>query len=134
MPNQYSGRSGVAGRASSSRRGNWLISVLMLAIAFVALNIKLVNGKAAPLWDADTFFAPAFTLIADHARVGRIALWNPWQSGGYPEYADPEVGASSPSLVLVGAITGGTEAGFQFPTGFCFGSSVYWGWSFWPGT
>ena len=116
MTNQYGGRSGVAGHASSSRGRNWLISVLMLAIAFVALNIKLVNGKGAPLWDADTFFAPAFTLIADHARVGRIALWNPWQSGGYPEYADPEVGAASPVLVLVGAITGGTEAGFR----------VYW--------
>ncbi len=116
MPNPHDGRSGVPGRASSSRARNWLISVLMLAIAFVALNIKLVNGKVAPLWDADSFFAPAFTLIADHARVGRIALWNPWQSGGYPEYADPEVGAASPVLVLVGAITGGTEAGFR----------VYW--------
>lgn len=115
MPNQSDGSSGGI-RASSSRRRNWALSVLALAIAFISLNIKLVNGKGAPLWDADSFFAPAFTLIADHARVGRIALWNPWQSGGYPEYADPEVGASSPSLVLVGAITGGTEAGFR----------VYW--------
>jgi len=78
-------------------------------------NLTIVTGAEAPTWDAAVFFAPEFTLIADHARAGRL-LWNPWASGGEPDTAEPQVGAASPITVFLGAIAGGTERGFR----------VYW--------
>lgn len=98
---------------SSNWLRSWFIAALLLAVVFLVANFKLVNGRAAPIWDAESFFAPAFTLIADHARAGQIALWNPWESGGSPDHAEPELGALSPVTIFVGAITGGTEAGFR---------------------
>src|SRR5262245_26295080 len=95
---------------------SWRIPALLLLLVFVVLNFNLVNGKGAPLWDAYAYFAPAFTLVADHARAGSLVLWNPWTSGGTPDVADPEAGTASPLQVLVGAIMGGTELGFR----------VYW--------
>ena len=91
----------------------WLGVALLLAVVFGLCNFKIVTGRGAPIWDGSEFFAPAFTLIADHARTGRIVLWNPWESGGSPEYAEPEFGVTSPICILVGAIMGGTESGFR---------------------
>jgi hypothetical protein len=92
---------------------DWLLAGLLLAIVFLISNFQIVNGRGAPIWDAQEFFAPDFTLIADHARAGRIVLWNPWESGGAPDYAEPELGVTSPVAISIGAITGGTELGFR---------------------
>jgi|SRR5215472_13383180 len=92
---------------------SWLLAAVMLAAVFITTNFPLVSGKQAAIWDAQTFFAPAFTLIADHARAGRIVLWNPWQSGGSPDYAEPELGNLSPIQMAIGVLAGGTEAGFR---------------------
>jgi hypothetical protein len=90
----------------------WTLSVLLLAIVFEFATFSVINGTAAPTWDAVSFFAPAYSLIADHARSGRLALWNPWENGGSPEYAEPELGAASPFTITIGAMTGGTAWGF----------------------
>ena len=95
------------------REHSWTLAALLLLAAVLGANSKLVNGRAAPLWDANDLFAPYFTLIADHARVGKILLWEPWTSGGTPASAEPEFGSFSPLTVAVGAVTGGTEAGFR---------------------
>lgn len=95
---------------------DWLLAALLLAIVFLISNLQIVDGRGAPIWDAGELLAPAFTLIADHARAGRIVLWNPWVSGGSPDYAEPNFGVVSPVTIFVGAITGGTESGFR----------VYW--------
>jgi hypothetical protein len=79
-------------------------------------NAPLLIGLDAPNWDASSFFAPAFTLVADHARAGRFLLWNPFVDGGAPDAAQPEYGAFSPLTVGVGTLFGGTERGFR----------VYW--------
>jgi hypothetical protein len=94
----------------------WFLAALLLAIVFLISNFQIVDGRGAPIWDAGELIAPAFTLIADHARAGRIVLWNPWVGGGSPDYAEPNFGAVSPVAVFVGAIMGGTETGFR----------VYW--------
>lgn len=91
----------------------WLAASVLLATVFVLGNWPAVTGKAAAIWDAESFFAPAYTLIADHARVGRIVLWNPWQSGGSPDFAEPELGNASPLTIAVGAFMGGTESGYR---------------------
>jgi hypothetical protein len=76
--------------------------------------VPLLIGVDAPNWDASSFFGPAFTLVADHARAGRLLLWNPFVDGGAPDAAQPEYGAFSPLTVGVGALFGGTERGLHF--------------------
>lgn len=98
---------------SGTRKFGWLPAIALLAVTFLIGNIHLVTGQHSLVWDAEGFFAPAFTLVADHARAGRILLWNPWNSAGSPDYAEPELGATSPLMVVLGAITGGTETGFR---------------------
>jgi Bacterial membrane protein YfhO len=102
--------------AMFARKHSWALGALLLLTVFLGVNSKLLEGRAAPLWDANDLFAPYFTLIADHARVGKILLWEPWTSGGTPASAEPEFGSFSPLTIGVGALTGGSEAGFR----------VYW--------
>ncbi len=111
-------REPTAGREAPDSAGPraWLLAVWLLATVLVIANVALLRGTVAPKWDADDFFAPYFTLVADHARAGRVLLWDPWTSGGAPDFADPQLGAFSPVTVLVGWVTGGSEVGFR----------VYW--------
>jgi hypothetical protein len=103
-----------AGRSEAASGGRaWLLGALLVSVVLLAANHALVRGVAAPKWDGDEFFAPYFSLVADHARAGRILRWDPWSAGGSPDFADPQVGALSPITVLVGAITPGAEAGFR---------------------
>lgn len=92
----------------------WLLTAAFLAAAFFVGNHRIVTGRDGPIWDAYAFFAPQYTLVADHARSGRLLVWNPWASGGEPDFADPQIGAASPIAVLMGAVTGGTETGFRW--------------------
>ena len=91
----------------------WVIVAVLLASVFLIDNSKVVTGAQAPIWDAWAFYGPEFTLVADHARVGRLLLWDPWIAGGTPDFAEPQVGAASPVTVLTGAIFGGTAVGFR---------------------
>jgi hypothetical protein len=90
----------------------FLVAVL-LAILFLTINWQIVTGHRVQIWDAWAFYTPAFSLVADHARAGRLLLWDPWLAGGTPDFADPQVGAASPIAILVGAIGGGTAASFR---------------------
>jgi hypothetical protein len=83
-----------------------------MASVFLIDNAKLVTGAQAPIWDAWAYYGPEYTLIADHARVGRLVLWDPWTAGGTPDFADPQAGTDSPIMIVAGAITGGSRAGF----------------------
>jgi hypothetical protein len=94
----------------------WISAALLLATILIAANFKLINGTAVPRWDGGDFVAPYYVLIADHARAGKLLLWNPWSNAGSPDFADPQFGAFSPVTVSIGAVTGGSEKGFR----------VYW--------
>ncbi|HEV8674411.1 MAG TPA: hypothetical protein VGX21_10225 [Methylomirabilota bacterium] len=94
-------------------RRAWFIAAVAVAAVLLGANFRLLDGSAGPKWDGDDFFAPYFTLVADHARAGRLLLWDPWTSGGAPDFADPQLGTFSPLTVFVGAIVGGSEAGFR---------------------
>ena len=94
----------------------WLAAAAGLLLVFLVANVRQVADRATPIWDASSVFAPYYTLLADHARAGRLLLWNPWTNAGSPDFADPQVGALSPVVVAVAAATGGTLAGFR----------VYW--------
>jgi hypothetical protein len=102
--------------AASGKLSRWLCAAIIVSCIVLGASYKLVIGKAAPHWDGEDFFAPAFTFVADHARHGRFMLWNPLVSGGSPDFAEPELGAASPVTIAFGAIFGGTERGYR----------VYW--------
>lgn len=92
---------------------SWWLVAGGLILVFLLCNYPLLSGREALIWDAEDLFAPAYTLVADHARAGRFVLWDPWIAAGAPDYAEPELGATSPIQFFLGAVTGGTESGFR---------------------
>lgn len=84
----------------ANKRAAWLLCACLLAIVVLVGNSDLLRGRATPIWDANFLFAPLFSLLSDYARSGQLLLWNPWINGGSPDFADPQVGASSPVLLL----------------------------------
>jgi hypothetical protein len=105
---------GVTSR--SHKRSSSFVAAALLGVVLLGANHELTMGQAVPKWDADMFFAPFQMLVADHARAGKFLLWDPWVSGGSPDYAEPQIGAFSPLAIGVGLVTGGTELSFR----------VYW--------
>ena len=95
-----------------SSRTAWLVSACLLAGVLVIGNSDLVMGKATPIWDANIFYGPFFSLVADHAKAGKLFLWNPWMDGGSPDFADPQVGATSPILLVFGLLSTNLLYGF----------------------
>jgi hypothetical protein len=95
------------------RISGWLLVGLFLTSVFLINNRELVSGARVQIWDAWSFYTPAFSLVADHARSGRLLLWDPWLAGGTPDFADPQVAAASPIAIMAGAIGGGNSTAFR---------------------
>ncbi|HEV3099228.1 MAG TPA: hypothetical protein VGY75_05900 [Candidatus Udaeobacter sp.] len=95
------------------RVSRWFLAALLLVAVFLINNRDLISGARVQIWDACSFYTPAFTLVADHARSGQLLLWDPWLAGGTPDFADPQVGAASPIAIIAGAIGGGNAAAFR---------------------
>ncbi len=83
-----------------------------LLFIFLVATSPIARGRVFPLWDADRQFSTWQMLIADFARNGQLLLWNPWSTGGIPEFAEPQSGALSPLSVACGFLTGGRLSGF----------------------
>lgn len=90
----------------------WRQTALLMLGLFAVANAPLLVGIDSLNWDASSHFGPAWTLVADHARAGKLLLWNPFIEGGSPDGVQPELGAFSPLTVGIGAVFGGTETGF----------------------
>lgn len=88
------------------------IALLALVLVFGAANRDYLSGRAFPLYDADGFFAPFYMFVADLARHGRLLTWNPFVNAGSPDFADPQVGAFDPLVLLFGLVTGSHVLGF----------------------
>jgi hypothetical protein len=95
------------------RISGWLLVGLLLTTLFLIINRDLISGARVQIWDAFSYYTPAFSLVADHARACRLLLWDPWLAGGTPDFADPQVGAASPIMVIAGAIGGGSSGVFR---------------------
>jgi membrane protein YfhO len=91
---------------------SWLTASCALAVILVIGNSELVLGKAAPIWDADDYYGPMFSLVADHIKAGKLLLWNPWMNAGSPDFADPQVGAASPFLLVFAFLSKNPVHGF----------------------
>lgn len=90
----------------------WFLAACVLAAVVLISNAKLLTGTATPVWDADAFYGPLFSLVADHAKAGKLFLWNPWMDGGSPDFADPQIGAASPILLVFGLLSTNLLHGF----------------------
>jgi hypothetical protein len=96
----------------TSRASSWVWAAALLVLVLLVNNHQLLRGKVAPQWDAVNFFGPAFSLVSDHIRAHHLLLWDPWTSGGTPDFAEPELGASSPILLMTAAIFKHPRTGF----------------------
>ena len=94
------------------RRSQWIVWLWIATVVFLVANHALVRGLGVGLWDAEGLFYPYQVLVADHARSGRFVSWDPWSSAGLPASGEPQMGAYSPIAITVGAVMGGTSAGF----------------------
>ncbi len=101
-----------APRAFSNAKTAWFLAACVLAAVVVIGNSDLVRGKAGPLWDADAYYGPLFSLVADYTKAAELFLWNPWMDAGSPDFADPQAGAASPVLLAFGLITKNPLHGF----------------------
>ncbi len=90
----------------------WVLAACVLAGVLLIGNAPLVSGKAGPLWDADAYYAPLFSLVGDYTQAGKLFLWNPWMNGGSPDFADPQTGATSPILLAFGTLSSNPLHGF----------------------
>lgn len=95
------------------RVSGWILAALLLIAVFLIINLELITRARVQIWDATAFYTPAFSLVADHIRSGRLLLWDPWLPAGTPDFADPQVGAASPIAIIVGLVAGGTSAAFR---------------------
>jgi hypothetical protein len=91
----------------------WLLVALLLMAVFLINNRELISGARVQIWDACGFYTPAFSLVADYARAGRLLLWDPWLAAGTPDFADPQVAAASPIAIIAGVIGGGNSTAFR---------------------
>jgi hypothetical protein len=86
---------------------------LALAAILIIANWPLVSGRECPPFDAFAGFGTYHHLVGVFASAGRWVTWNPWSSAGSPSYADPQVGAYAPLIVLTAWLANGSEAGFR---------------------
>jgi hypothetical protein len=74
-----------------------------MAVVLSATN-GFIGGVVAHQRDTAFFYYPLFAWAAQQLREGRFPLWCPEILGGYPIFADSELGLAAP-LVLLGLLT-----------------------------
>lgn len=97
-----------------AKQNEFLLAILFFTFIFLLININLVRGTVVSIWDSDGQFVAYQTLVADYARSGKLALWDPLTDGGTPISGDPQIGSLSPLNVIIGFLFGGTTLGFRF--------------------
>lgn len=88
-------------------------AVAALVALFFGANWPLLAGKVSEHWDGADQFAPYFAFLARVSRSGHFLLWNPFSSGGSPDFAEPQFGAFSPVTLLFGLVGGPGALAFR---------------------
>lgn len=99
--------------ARTPLRFRWWHASLLFLIAIFGINWPTLWGHAMEQWDARYFHLPFYVLVADFVQEHRLLYWNPWTNGGSPDFADPQVGAFSPILLLFGFFGGSWDKAFR---------------------
>ncbi len=87
----------------------------LLAIVVLFYNKPLLFGPAYTFpWDFHAVQLPLITFLRDELRENRFALWNPYNYGGYPVYANIQACFFHP-LVLASAFLSSRFPGLSLP-------------------
>lgn len=102
------------GNAPIPRYGATALSAAagVLLIFLLTAHHTVLSGAQRPRWDGSQYHAPGHALLGDHARAGRLLLWNPWVAGGSPDAANPILGCLSPLHLAFALATGGALDGY----------------------
>ena len=88
-------------------------ALFLLSIFFFGTHWPLLVGRVSPHWDAADQFAPYYSFVARTIRSGHLLLWNPFSSGGSPDFAEPQFGALSPFTLIFGLVAGPGPVAFR---------------------
>lgn len=91
---------------------SWGRTFLLFTLFFFALLAPLWLLSVGPVWDANDYYYPIFTYLADSIREGRLSLWDPYTNSGEPFHADPQKMVLSPLALLLGFALNNTFLGF----------------------
>ncbi len=83
----------------------WIWAPLLYSLAVVYLYRALWDGQQGFGWDTIEAYWPDVAFLGDEMREGNWPRWNPYSSGGYPIYADPQAGLHSPIQWLFAGLT-----------------------------
>jgi membrane protein YfhO len=75
------------------------ITVLLAAVALSCAN-GFINGVVAYERDTSVFYYPLFEWASQQLHKGQFPLWCAQMLGGYPIFADSELGLASPAVLL----------------------------------
>ncbi len=94
-PTALSTRGGRAGRGPL-----FLSAAALLLAAGLSLGDSLLAGVVAYERDTGVFYYPLMAWAASQLQAGRLPLWAPTLFGGYPIFADGEIGLAYPPVLL----------------------------------
>ncbi len=94
-------RTASAPRALDRAAGaTWLAVAVLLIVVSLSLADGLVGGSVAYERDTTVFYFPLMRWVAEQLHQGTFPLWTPQVFGGYPIFADGEIGLSYPPVLL----------------------------------
>src|SRR4029077_13808575 len=76
----------------------WLVG--LLGIICLALIDGLLGNVVAFERDTSVFYFPLMSWVGQQLRQGQFPLWTPQFFGGYPLFADGEIGLAYPPALL----------------------------------
>ena len=76
--------------------GDLLALAALAVVVLVSFREAIAGGMIAFQNDTQVFFYPLAAWFASELRSGHFPLWNPYIFGGYPIFADGEIGLAYP--------------------------------------
>ena len=77
---------------------------MLYALCVGILYYPVLGGTVGFGWDTIESYWPDLVFFSDQLAQGEWPLWNPYDRGGYPFYADPQSGTMYPVQWLMAAI------------------------------
>src|SRR5919202_3843104 len=81
-------------------RGAWLWLAGLLVIVSLSLADGLLTSTVAYERDTAVFYFPLMSWLSEQLHQGNLPLWTPQFFGGYPIFADGEIGLAYPPVLL----------------------------------
>src|SRR5580698_10599354 len=113
-PNIYD-KGGEAGLGAGGwRRDTALVYLSLLAAVVLFFHKPLFSAEYSFPWDFRAVQLPLITFLRDELSAGRFALWNPYNYGGYPVFANIQACFFHP-LVLASAFISSRLSWYSLP-------------------